>query len=330
MPRRLGIAGGAGFVGINLAQAAVAAGHQVVLLDQADRLGRYAHSGLGPQVTLLATDLAAGQLDAFADLDVIVNLAALAHVDYSLHFGDQVIANNVSVQRTVLDAAARYGTPVLFTSSIEVYGGNDGERFDETAPRLPLSPYAESKILCEDLVDTYRRDRAVRATVVRLTNLYGPWQSPDRIVPRIISQAHSGMKSQVTTGRLRDFLYITDAAAAILGLVEHGGWSGCYNIAAGHGVTLEEVADGIAVRIPTCSYSTVDAVDHDGRGPSLVATADRLRTVLDWRPTVGLDEGLGRTVDWYERNRAWWARFNGLLRADRGGPEFLIDFRLPL
>ncbi|KAA2264187.1 NAD(P)-dependent oxidoreductase [Solihabitans fulvus] len=326
MGLRLGIAGGAGFVGTNLARAAVAAGHRVVLVDKGDRLGRYAHAAFDDRVTLLDRDLTLGAAGALADLDAIVNLAALAHVDYSLHFGERVLANNVAVQRTVLDAAVRHGTPVLFTSSIEVYGGNHGALFEESSPRLPLSPYAESKILGEDLVEEYRTHHGVRAAVVRLTNLYGPWQSPDRIVPRIIAQAHAGMRSQVTTGRLRDFLYVTDAVAAILGLVEAGEWGGCHNIAAGKGVTLEEVADGIAARIPACAYDTVEAVDRDGRGPCLVASADRLRSTLDWRPTVELDDGLDRTVHWYARNRPWWAGFDGLLRADRTGPEFLVDF----
>ncbi|KAA2259158.1 NAD(P)-dependent oxidoreductase [Solihabitans fulvus] len=325
MGLRLGITGGAGFLGTNLAKAAKANGHEPVLIDRADRLGRHAHSEPDNRTTLTEQDLSAGDAGSLGGLDAIINLAALAHVDYSLHFGDRVLANNIKVQRTVLEAAARYDTPVLFTSSIEVYGGNHGALFDESSPRLPLSPYAESKIRCEDMVGTYRRQRGVRATTVRLTNLYGPWQSPDRIVPRIIAQAHAGMRSQVTTGRLRDFLYVTDAAAAILGLVESNNWGGCHNISAGKGVTLEEVADGIAARIPACEYDTVEAVDRDGRGPCLIASADHLRTVLDWQPTVELDEGLDRTVDWYARNRAWWGSFDRLLRADRNGPSFLLD-----
>jgi dTDP-glucose 4,6-dehydratase len=193
-----------------------------------------------------------------------------------------------------------------------------------------LSPYAESKILGEDLLERYREERGVRATVVRLTNLYGPWQAPDRIVPRIITQAQSSMKSQVTMGRVRDFLYVGDAVAAILGLVTGEVWGGCFNIAAGTGVALDEVADRIADRVPGCSYGTIDTVLDGGRGPHLVASAHHLRSVLDWRPEVGLAGGLSSTVDWYDRNRAWWSPFEGLLRAERGGPEFLVDFARPL
>jgi dTDP-glucose 4,6-dehydratase len=325
---RWGIAGGAGFVGVNLARALLRAGHEVVLVDRGDRLGRLACSGLDAYAH--DHDLATGPAAELAAVDVVVNLAALAHVDYSLHFAEQVLANNVDVQRNVLEAAAEHRIPVVFTSSIEVYGGNHGDLFDESSPRLALSPYAESKILGEDLLARYRDERGVRATVVRLTNLYGPWQAPDRIVPRVVTQAQSGLKSQITLGRVRDFLHVDDAVAAILGLVGCGVWDGCFNVSAGTGVALDEVAGLIADCVPACSYTSVDNVLDSGRGRYLVASADRLGSVLNWRPTVGLAEGLASTVDWYGHNRAWWSGFDGLLRAERAGPEFLVDAARPL
>ncbi|MEU0530658.1 NAD-dependent epimerase/dehydratase family protein [Amycolatopsis tolypomycina] len=329
MRLKIAIAGGAGFVGINLAEVASASGHDVVLVDKGDRLGRYARSGMGSKVSLVEANLAAGDGDALAGADVIVNLAALAHVDYSMHFGEKVMANNICVQRTVLEVANRNRTPVLFTSSIEVYGGNSGPLFVEESPRAPLSPYGESKVFCEDLIQLYRQKYAVKATVVRLTNLYGPWQSPDRIIPRIIAQSYSNVESYVTTGRLRDFLYVADAVSAILGLVEAGLPEDYYNVSTGCGVKLEEVVDHIATRIPGSRYRTIDESDG-GRGPSLVASAARLEKFLGWRPATGLGAGLEATLDWYGRNRDWWSQFSGVVHADRSGPEFLVDFAVPL
>lgn len=153
---RLAITGGAGFVGINLALAVLDRGHEVVLYDVGDRLGRLAASGLMEVAECRFGDLAEPGARLGADSDVIVHLAALPHVDHSLHEPDLVVRNNLASTATVLSSARRDGLPVVFTSSIEVYGGNDGALFREGDPLTSLSPHAASKIGCEALVDACR------------------------------------------------------------------------------------------------------------------------------------------------------------------------------
>ncbi|GAB3939228.1 dTDP-glucose 4,6-dehydratase [Kribbella albertanoniae] len=328
--QRIAIVGGAGFVGTNLALEARRRGFDIVVVDSADRLSRLRHSGLADVADCDLLDLAAPGAVLETKADVYVHLAALPQVDYSLFYPESAVVNNIASLTTTLAAARQTGTPVLFTSSIEVYGGNDGAVFREDDPVLALSPYAASKIGCEHIVDSYRVNFGLVATTVRLTNLYGPWQAPDRIIPRIVLQTLLGIPSEAVTGRLRDFLYVEDAVDALLGLLEGGHWGQRLNVAAGHGVALEDVASSILRTVGAGELTTVDAPPRDGRGPSLVASPDRLEAVTGWTPRTAWTEGLQRTVDWYRENQSWWQQFDHIVSADRNDPAFLVDHALPL
>ncbi|MEU0688745.1 NAD-dependent epimerase/dehydratase family protein [Streptomyces uncialis] len=329
MPLTISIIGAAGFVGTNLALAALEAGHQVHLVDVSDRLGRLRSSGLLDRAPHQFVDLARPGARLDHPADVIIHLAALPQVDFSLYEPARVLTNNTAVTAAVLESARTRNVPVLFASSIEVYGGNDGALFTETSPLLPLSPYAASKISCEEYLTSLRHGFGTETTTVRLTNLYGPWQAPDRIVPRVVAQGLSGMKSEAVTGRLRDFLAVEDAVRALLGLVERGLWGETFNLAAGRHTGLEEVTDTIARLTGSGPVVRATTPVKDGRGPSLVASPARLEERLGWRARVPLPDGLRGTVSWYAEHESWWRRFEAQFGADRDGPHFLLDHEYP-
>ncbi|MGX1884868.1 NAD-dependent epimerase/dehydratase family protein [Streptomyces sp. NPDC055287] len=325
MPLTISMVGAAGFVGTNLALAALEAGHSVHLVDVADRLGRLRSSGLLDRAPHQFVDLSKPDARLEASADVIVHLAALPQVDFSLYEPARVLTNNTAVTAAVLDSARAMNARVLFASSIEVYGGNDGALFTEKSPLRPLSPYAASKISCEEYLTSLRHGFGTETTTVRLTNLYGPWQAPDRIVPRVVAQSLSGMKSEAVTGRLRDFLAVEDATRALLELVERGLWGETFNLSAGLPTGLEEVADAIADLTGSGSVARVNSPVKDGRGPSLVASPARLEEQLGWRADIPLSDGLRSTVSWYTEHESWWRRFEAQFGADRNGPHFLLD-----
>ncbi|MEV6121788.1 NAD(P)-dependent oxidoreductase [Streptomyces sp. NPDC052077] len=329
MSLNISIVGAAGFVGTNLALAALEAGHSVTLVDVADRLGRLRASGLLDRAPHQYVDLSEPGARLTGAADAVIHLAALPQVDFSLYEPARVMRNNTAVTTAVLDHARATDVPVLFASSIEVYGGNDGDLFTETGPLLPLSPYAASKIGCEQYLESCRHTFGTAATTVRLTNLHGAWQAPDRIVPRITAQSLSGIKSEAVTGRLRDFLAVEDATRALLGLVERGLWGETFNLSAGVPTGLEEVADTIAGLTDSGPVARLDSPVGDGRGPSLVASPARLEERLGWRAAVPLAEGLRTTVSWYAENEAWWRPFEAQFGADRDGPRFLLDHAFP-
>jgi dTDP-glucose 4,6-dehydratase len=328
--QRIAIVGGAGFVGTNLAIEARRRGHEVAIIDVGDRLARLRHSGLADVVDCTYADLAEPGAVLDTKADIYLHLAALPQVDYSLFHPESAVVNNIAALMTTLAAARQTGTPVLFSSSIEVYGGNGGALFREDDPALALSPYSASKIAAEYIIDSYRTNFGITATTVRLTNLYGPWQAPDRIIPRIILQALLDAPAEAVTGRLRDFLFVEDAVDALLHLTSGDHWGHCFNLAVGQGVALEEVAASIIRTVGGGRLTTVDSPPRDGRGPSLVASSERLTAMTGWQPKTSLADGISRTIDWYRDNPLWWDQFKSLVRTDRGTADFLVDHVLPL
>lgn len=151
----IAIIGAAGFVGTNLALAAEQRGHRLTLVDVNDRLGRLGASGLLERSSCHFLDLS--QSDArIPDCDVMISLAALPQVDFSLHYPERTFTNNIGIMSAVLEAARLRRIPLLFASSIEVYGGNDGDLLTESSELWPLSPYAASKIACESITESYQ------------------------------------------------------------------------------------------------------------------------------------------------------------------------------
>lgn len=330
----LAIVGGAGFVGTNLALAAVGEVRQVDIYDFGDRLGRLHHSGLlrHPKVTLHER-VPGEQLVLDRRPDAIVNLAAWAHVDHSLHQPRAVVENNVLSALDVLEEARRLDTRVLFTSSVEVYGGNDGDLFTEDSNCQPLSPYAATKVAGEALASAYTANFGVQAAVVRLTNLYGPWQSPDRLIPRIISQQLHGIPSQVESGRLRDFVHVHDAVRALLALVHLDVFPAgeTFNIATGIGVANEHIGHRVRSLIGFGSDMEIrPSRKRDGRGPALLSSAQHLVERLSWNPAIDLDAGLADTVAWYREHRDWLAPLESCFAAPRNTPRFMVDYPAPV
>lgn len=331
MARRIAIVGGAGFIGTNLALAAIDRGYDIVVYDTGDRLRRLASCGLPSHVGRRFMDLAAPDVLLDPRIDGIVHLAALAHVDFSLYRPAFTVRNNIGCLTAVLASAVRDGIPVLFTSSIEVYGGNDGDQFREDSPLTSLSPYAASKIGCESVIASYRAAFGVRATTARLTNLYGPWQAPDRVIPRLIAQSLLGHRCQVVRDRLRDFMHVDDVVTALFALLELNEWGGTYNVAAGEAVGLEDVSDAVLAAIGTGRRpEVIGPRPGDGRGRSLVASSSRLQVKTGWKPVVSLAEGVERTAAWYRDHMDWWAPFEDSITADRDGPAFILDHVIPL
>ena len=336
--QRIAIVGAAGFVGVNLAVRASRDGHELLLIDIKDRFKRLAASGLlaQPGVKFIEVDACELHPSDIGDVDCIFHLAALSHVEYSIHEPYEAIRNNILSLARVLETARKLAIPVIFTSSIEVYGGGDaGQTFLEGSPLDPLSPYGGSKAAGEMLVGSYINAYGLKASILRLTNLYGPWQLPDRLVPRVITQVLSNMRPEIDDLRFRDMVYIDDAVDALLEVFRRKAWGKVLNIASGRAIKTRVVAEAI-LKLPQdvsararplgdSGYDNVSPND-DGRGLSLVSSGELIKDELDWRPTVALEEGLSLTSAWYIRREEWWSQFHEFLWRDRSTPRFIVDY----
>ncbi|MCS7173079.1 MAG: dTDP-glucose 4,6-dehydratase [Armatimonadetes bacterium] len=243
-------------------------------------------------------------------LDAVVHFAAETHVDRSILDGRPFVRTNVVGTQTLLEAALRHGIQrFIQVSTDEVYGpAPPGVRFSEDSPPNPTSPYAASKAAADLLCLAYRKTYGVPVVVTRCTNNYGPYQFPEKFIPLVITHALQDRPIPIYgDGRQeRDWLYVEDHCEGLLQVLLHPDPRPVLNFASGCTVPNLQVARTILrlLRKPESLLQHVrDRPAHDRR---YALATHRARAYLNWKPRVGLEEGLERTVAWYRENRAWW------------------------
>ena len=247
--------------------------------------------------------------EAVRGIDVIFNLAALIGIPYSYDAPESYIQTNVVGTLNVLRAARRWGAGRLVqTSTSEVYGSAQFVPMDETHPLHPQSPYAASKVASDQLALSFHRSFGTPVVVIRPFNTYGPRQSPRAVIPTVVSQAL--FSDRISIGSLdptRDFLYITDTCAAFAAVGEVPGLDGNeFNCASGHGVTIADLIERVFAvtgrRVPV-DRDPVRVRPAASEVDRLIGSGDRLAREAGWAPTIGLDTGLLRVVEWVAAHR---------------------------
>lgn len=329
MKTKILITGAAGFVGTKFSRHLLDQGYSVIGYDVEDRLGRLKSSGLLSHSSFVFNkiDLAESIPESVGleDVKVIFHFAALPHVDYSSYFPVQVITNNIQSLLHTIDLALKLKRPLVFSSSVEVYGGNTQKIYQENDVLEPLSPYAASKVACEAIIQSYIETKGLQASIFRFTNLYGPWQAPDRLVPRVISQLLINHGATIEKGTDRDFVYIDDACKVLEKSIKFNHDGEVYNLSSGKKIDNFEVAELILKFSTNKEIVTIEPRSKDGRGKYLVSDPSKLTSKIGWKPKVSLEDGIKSTYLWYKKNLEWVSQFNMHLKSERNNKNFLID-----
>lgn len=304
---RVLVTGGAGFIGSHLVDAAVRQGHEVVVLDN---LSTGYPDNVNPKAQLVMADVA--DLDAVSEAsrkaDLVFHLAAARAVLRSVQ--DPLTTDRANTRGTlaVLEAARIRGVPrVVCASSSSVYGGATLTPTPESAPLIPRSPYAVSKLAGEHYARVYWELHGVETVAIRFFNVFGPRQRPESpyaaVIPIFIAALRSGAVIEVHGDgqQSRDFTFIDDAVAGCLAAARSPAEKCAgrvFNIAGGgeHSL-LELVASLEELMGKRASTAHVEARAGDirrSRADLSAASAD-----LDWWPTVEFKDGLARTVRWF-------------------------------
>ena len=235
------------------------------------------------------------------NVDVIVHLAAHSQVQQVVQEPGKVI-ENVEMTQHVLEEAQRLGAGVVNISSRDVYGSDICPSEEEVTTESP-NEYAASKFAGEALVNAYTQRCDLNAISLRLSNVYGPKDANKRVIPVFIAAAESGEELTVFgQGKLLDFIYISDVCRSIRSSIENlSAISGeSINIGSGIGTPLTEVASKIANMVHTCpGYRTT--TNRTGDVDRYVADISKAESLLDFEPQVRVEEGLNKTVRWYQR-----------------------------
>ena len=328
---KLLVTGGAGFIGSAVVRLAVARGHQVVNLDALtyaaclENVASVAGSGLYRFEHADIRDRSALDRIFFEHSpDAVMHLAAESHVDRSIDGPGEFILTNINGTYTLLEAARAYwqrqGKPQGFRfhhiSTDEVFGslGPTG-KFTEDTPYDPRSPYSASKAASDHLVRAWHETYGLPVVLTNCSNNYGPFHFPEKLIPVVILNALQGMPIPVYGAGLnvRDWLYVEDHADALLLVLEKGQLGRSYNIGGENerrNIDLVRSICAILDRKRPKPGSYADQItyvtDRPGHDARYAIDPSRIRDELGWRPSVTVEQGLERTVQWYLDNEAWW------------------------
>jgi dTDP-glucose 4,6-dehydratase len=317
--KRVLVTGGCGFIPSNFIRHLLAhTSHEVVSLDALTYAGNIAN--LADMIDHARLSFVHGDIrdpglveDVVAEVDVIVNAAAESHVEKSIAEGaSEFVTTNVEGTQILLDAVRQ--TPVerfILISSSEVYGTALADPMDEEHPLNPRSPYAATKAGADRLAYSYHVTYGLPVVIVRPFNNYGPYQHPEKVIPRFITQALLDEPLTVHgDGRAsRDWLYVDDDAEAIEAVIEAeideiAGQ--VVNVATGVDVSVGEIADLVLRGLGRPESRRVHIDDRPGQVDRHIGSTAKAAELLGWRARTAFEQGLERTIAWYADNRAWW------------------------
>ena len=304
---RILVTGGAGFIGSAIADACLAAGHEVSIVDD---LSSGTTANVDPQAHWHQCDIRDRALHEIFEAErpeVVVHHAAQVSVRRSVETPLTDASINVLGSLNVFDAARRHGTRrIVFASTGgAIYGEQTAGAADETHACRPRSPYAVAKLAVEHYLDYVRATFGLEAVVLRYANVYGPRQDPHGeagVVAIFMQRILAGLTPSIFGDgeQMRDFVYVDDVVAANLAALDvpTADETRIFNIATGRATSINTLWQIIAGLVqPSLGVYFEPARSGDIRRS--VLDPGRAARELGWRASVDLEEGLRRTWVWF-------------------------------
>jgi UDP-glucose 4-epimerase len=294
------VTGGAGFIGSHVAEALVARGEEVIVLDD---LSTGKRENLPEGAKLVEGDIREPQDELFVGVkpDICFHLAAQADVRVSVSRPEHDARINVLGTVNLLQAALETETRVVFSSTGGAIYGECERAATEDAPRRPLAPYGTSKLAGEEYLATYNRLHGTRHVSLRFGNVYGPRQDPHGeagVVAIFCQRLVSGEQPRIFGDgtQTRDYVYVTDVVRATLAAAEHDG--GVFNVGTGRETSVVELFELCRRVADKDDVEAVFAPARPGELQRSVLDISRAVDELGWRPERSLEEGLRETWEW--------------------------------
>ncbi|MCX8173487.1 MAG: dTDP-glucose 4,6-dehydratase [Thermoplasmata archaeon] len=305
------VTGGYGFIGSNYIRHLESIGYRGKVIN-VDKLGIGSNvdnlKGLNLDHKFLKLDLAAQNLPENEEIDYIVNFASETHVDRSIKNPEEFYRNNVESLFRILEwmRKSKNDVRMVHISTDEVYGEILEGSFTEESTLKPSNPYSATKASQDMFVLAYVRTYGLNISITRSANNYGPYQFPEKFIPKTIIRGMNNLDIIVygSGKQIRSWLYVRDNAEAIHTVLLKGKKGEIYNIPGSDEVENIQIVKMIAktmnreLKIRHVEDRPGHDLRYSLRGKNLEA--------LGWMPKTRIADGLGLTVKWYMENEWWW------------------------
>lgn len=304
------VTGGAGFIGSNFVRRSLLLDPslKITILDALTYAGNPANlEGIESQIEFVKGSITDRDLvrDLTAKNDIVVNFAAESHNDNSLANPEPFIETNIRGTFELLEAAKEYKKRFHQISTDEVYGDlplDSNEKFTAISPYRPSSPYSASKASADHLVRAWVRSFGLAATISNCSNNFGPYQHPEKLIPRTAVLAANGIKPKVygTGQNVRDWIYVDDHTDGVWAILQKGRIGETYLL----GANSERTNLQVVQEILSILGKSEDFIEFVGERPGhdlrYAIDAGNTEDELGWLPNSGtLEELLPSVVEHY-------------------------------
>ncbi len=324
--KKILVTGGAGFIGSNFVYYLLdnRPEYKITVLDKLTYAGN--KDNLQPvmdQIKFVKGDITDSQLvdELVGENDIIVHFAAESHNDNSLLDQWPFINTNIIGTYNILQAVRKHDKRMHHISTDEVYGDlelDDPNKFTESTPYNPSSPYSSAKASSDMLVRAWIRSFGVKATISNCSNNYGPYQHIEKFIPRQITNILVGEKPKLYGAgeNVRDWIHVDDHNSAVITIIEKGKIGETYLIGADGEKNNKEVLEKILEMMGKSKDDYDHVNDRPGHDMRYAIDSSKLRKELGWKPKfTNFESGLKDTIKWYTENEAWWRALKAAVEA---------------
>ena len=249
-------------------------------------------------------------IDKFAsDVDIILNFAAEIHVDRSISNPKQFLETNILGTHSLLESAKKHEKLFIHVSTDEIYGDAENqESFTEKSILKPSNPYSATKAAADHLVGAFAKTYGTKCIITRCTNNFGPYQFPEKLIPKTIIRAQKDLKVPLygDGNQIRSWIYAMDHVEAIESLIKNGQHGQTYNITAWNEISNRTIVEKI-LSIMDKSNDLIEYVgDRPGHDKRYSIDSSKIQNEVGWNPKFDFDNALKETVSWYLENNEWW------------------------
>ena len=303
------VTGGAGFIGSNFLQhLKIVTDEEIVCVDKLTYAGK--RNNVPSKAKLYVADIA--REDAIEtiferhDIKTVFHFAAESHVDNSIKDCSEFIRTNIVGTVNLLNASLKHNVEkFMHISTDEVYGSIENGSFTEKTNYDPRNPYSASKASSDHFVRAFHNTYGLPTVITNCSNNYGPRQHKEKLIPQTILNLLNDKRIPVYGDgkQIRDWLYVQDHCEALIEVWKHGAVGEKYNIGGECEVQNIDLIKKI-ISLMGKDESMIEYVkDRPGHDRRYSTDISKITKDLNWKPRFDIDDGLTKTIEWYERHR---------------------------